>query len=1104
MYKKETIGEAASSSLRRAVALHLALLGAPAALALAPLTASAACVTNGLTTTCDANAPATVTTPIGAGNVAAEDNRRVTIGAGATVSVGDEAAISLRDNANVVVQAGGTVRNVAVANNGNYPLAGANTIEFRDNGFLTVQQGGEVRATGTQTQGEAVNLQGVGNLITNNGVIRADNAAAIWFQTTSGLNTIVNNATGVIQAPGNVIGGQGNAAVDFTNRGTVIGNLVFAGGDDIIRLFAGQTITGTLSGDGGYDRVFLSGEGTGTVTGTFTDFEELTKNDAGTWTLTSAISGPTIITVQQGTLILTGDNSAYAGTMTVNAGGVLQARAQSMVPVITDNGLVRFAQPDAGTYAGLITGTGAVEKTGAGVLTLAPASPGGNTYSGGTTITEGVLAIARDAAIGATTGALTFNGGTLRFDAAFNLAATRPISITAAGGTIDTNALTTTIAQGITGAGALTVAGAGTLILTGASTYAGGTTIAAATRLQIGNGGIGGSIAGNVANAGVLAFNRSDTLVFAGAVSGTGTLRQEGTGTTVLTGASTYTGGTTITAGTLQLGNGGTSGSIAGNVANAGTLAFNRSDTVAFGGVVSGTGGVRQDGTGTTVLTAASTYSGGTRVNAGTLRAGGTNVFSPASSFSVGPAGELALGGFDQTIPGLTNAGLVTLGGAPGTRLTVAGNYVGQGGVVALNTVLGGDNAATDRLVIRGGTATGDTRLRVVNVGGIGGRTVEGIRVVQATDGGTTAAGAFRLDTRVAAGAFEYQLFRGGTGTPDDWYLRNFSPPTVPLFRPETALYAPIPAIGRQMGLATLGTLHERVGEEENIRDLVGGSPYANGGWARAFGERSRNRWDGTVDASAVGNLIGLQAGFDILRTQPYAGGHRDHVGVYVAYTDYNAPNVSGFVLGQQQRAGRLLMSGPAVGAYWTHFGPSGWYVDAVFQANWFEATARSDSNAGFQTNGRGYAASLEAGYPIRFGQNWQIEPQAQVIWQGVSVDGGRDPFSTVNWDEGDAVTGRLGARLQYTGRDERTLWQPYAKVNLWHAFSGTDRVRLGSSAPIENRYGDTALEVGAGITARVDRTTSFYAHADYRWSLDGGRSRQSVTQASFGIRVNW
>ena len=87
-----------------------------------------------------------------------------------------------------------------------------------------------------------------------------------------------------------------------------------------------------------------------------------------------------------------------------------------------------------------------------------------------------------------------------------------------------------------------------------------------------------------------------------GAITGVGAWTKAGPGTLTLTGANTYSGGTTVSAGTLQLGAGGTTGSITGNVANNGILAFNRSDVVTFGGVISGTGSVQQNGTGTTVL----------------------------------------------------------------------------------------------------------------------------------------------------------------------------------------------------------------------------------------------------------------------------------------------------------------------------------------------------------------------------------------------------------------------------------------------------------------------------------------------------------------------
>ncbi|WP_395063020.1 autotransporter-associated beta strand repeat-containing protein, partial [Paraburkholderia silvatlantica] len=107
-----------------------------------------------------------------------------------------------------------------------------------------------------------------------------------------------------------------------------------------------------------------------------------------------------------------------------------------------------------------------------------------------------------------------------------------------------------------------------------------------------------------------------------GVISGTGQVQQTGTGTTVLTGTNTYTGGTTISAGTLQLGNGTTNGSIAGNVTNNASLVFEPASgtTINEPGVISGTGQVQQTGTGTTVLTGTNTYTGGTTISAGTLQ----------------------------------------------------------------------------------------------------------------------------------------------------------------------------------------------------------------------------------------------------------------------------------------------------------------------------------------------------------------------------------------------------------------------------------------------------------------------------------------------------
>ncbi len=215
--------------------------------------------------------------------------------------------------------------------------------------------------------------------------------------------------------------------------------------------------------------------------------------------------------------------------------------------------------------------------------------------------------------------------------------------------------------------GALTKTGAGTLTLTGTNTYTGGTTINGGT-LQLGAGGTTGTIAGNVIDNGALAFDRSDTITFGGMISGAGTVINLGPGTSTLTGANTYTGGTTISAGTVQIGNGGTTGSIVGNVADNGTLAFDRSDSVTFGGAISGTGDVVNLGTGTLTLTGTNTYTGGTTVSAGTLQAGSATAFSPKSAFTVNSI--LDLNGFNNTIGSLSGIGTVLNNGA--TTATLA------------------------------------------------------------------------------------------------------------------------------------------------------------------------------------------------------------------------------------------------------------------------------------------------------------------------------------------------------------------------------------------------------------------------------------------------
>ena len=250
------------------------------------------------------------------------------------------------------------------------------------------------------------------------------------------------------------------------------------------------------------------------------------------------------------------------------------------------------------------------------------------------------------------------------------------------------------------------------------------------------------------------------------AISGTGTLTiAEGGIVTAPTVAIATNAGST---GTLNIGAGaGNPAAAPGTLttpsvafgAGTGTINFNHTSAdYVFAPAISGNGTVNVLA-GTTILTGANTYSGATNVNAGTLRAGAPNTFSPNSAVTVASGGTLDLNGFSQTVSSLTNAGLVNMGTgtAPGTVLTTT-SYTGTGGTIAMNTFLGADGSPSDRLVINGGSATGNSFLRITNAGGPGAETVaNGIPVVQAINGGTTAPGAFTLAGEVRGGAFDYR-----------------------------------------------------------------------------------------------------------------------------------------------------------------------------------------------------------------------------------------------------------------------------------------------------------------------------------------------------------
>ncbi|MCX6952889.1 MAG: autotransporter-associated beta strand repeat-containing protein [Verrucomicrobia bacterium] len=221
-------------------------------------------------------------------------------------------------------------------------------------------------------------------------------------------------------------------------------------------------------------------------------------------------------------------------------------------------------------------------------------------------------------------GTLSFNSLTVGSGGAYSDTKFGSLRLTGVNSTIQLSSVSMLVNGVVSGSSGLILSGPGTLAFANDNTYTGGTTVGATSSLLVGNNGATGSLgAGNVTNAGTLAFGRTDSTVVANLITGTGAVRQVGTGTTTLTADNTYSGGTTVTGGTLQVGNGGTTGSLgAGAVAISGSLVFNRSDDIVIGNVISGTGSLGQFGTGKLTLTGNNTFTGTTVVSTGTLAVG--------------------------------------------------------------------------------------------------------------------------------------------------------------------------------------------------------------------------------------------------------------------------------------------------------------------------------------------------------------------------------------------------------------------------------------------------------------------------------------------------
>ncbi len=429
-------------------------------------------------------------------------------------------------------------------------------------------------------------------------------------------------------------------------------------------------------------------------------------------TISQPISGGASVSLNgAGTVILTSTANNYSSGTFINAGvlqlGDNQTKNGSVAGNITDNGTLMFDNPNAQTFAGTISGTGTVYKSGTGTLTLT----GSNTFSGLLSLTAGTLNIGGASAVGNglfkiginttivnTSGAaLTLPNNPESWTGNFTFAGSNDLNLgtgnvsLSAARTVTVTSNNLTVGGAISGSGfSLTKTGAGTLTLGGADTYTGGTIISSSGQLNINSASAlgtgpftvnGGTVGGTIGNSSGHAVTLSTT------------------------GAETWNGNI-IFAGSndLNLGTGAVS-----ITSTSGTVTVS-SNKLTIGGAISSTSTgfhLTKAGTGTLVLSGSNTYTGGTTISAGTLDFA-TPAASPTSGvLTFGKGAYVALGNLlgasapaiadgdaDQTLPGISSSdasdgqGLTsasgdsdamtaTLGGAPALPQGDAGSAVG-------------------------------------------------------------------------------------------------------------------------------------------------------------------------------------------------------------------------------------------------------------------------------------------------------------------------------------------------------------------------------------------------------------------------------------------
>lgn len=519
-------------------------------------------------------------------------------------------------------------------------------------------------------------------------------------------------------------------------------------------------------------------------------------------------------------------------------------------------------------------------------------------------------------------------------------------------------------------------------------------------------------------------------------------------------------------------------------------------------------------------------------VNQGTINVLGDNglglTLNDSGAYQTGYAvNTMTLGGAAQAqilgVQTFTNGGIINMqdgsnvvgdvllisgGYTPGT--SGGGTYVADGGQIRVDTVLneGGSNSQSDMLIVdstRLGSAA--TLVDVNNAGGSGAQTVgNGIELIRVLDSSQSADGVFKLGGRVVAGAYEYDLYRGGVGGDagdGNWYLRSMP---VTALRPEAGVYL------RNMVAASgmfMHSLYNRYGEPQYGQTYqAGGTSMLPTTWVRMTASHTDSKAaDGLIDMETKTAL--LHFGADLFRKTTETG-NRWHAGLMGAYgrSDVDADpvkdkyNDSGI-----RRTASGKVEGYSVGAYATWYGnkdsASGPYVDSWAQYAWYKNKVQGNTLAKEEYDSTGWTVSVEGGYAFVASdgerRQWMIEPQVQVAYNSYKADDHHEANGT--WVRGNDVDGaifRVGARFYSQNKLDGGGVQPFIETNWWYSDA-----KNSLSFDGDILYEDTPnsrYELKAGLQGNVTKHWQLWGHLSGQW----GENSYSRYEGMLGVKYSF